>query len=209
VYKLVAWVETVLIPTLGPVGILLVAAADSSFVTLPEINDFLVVGAGMANPRTAWMFVAAAALGSVAGSSLLWRLGRTGGEALLVRRFGSAWAERTRAAYERWGLLALALPAISPPPMPFKVFVLASGVLGFPYGRFVLTLFVARTLRYAFWGSMGAVYGEDARALLRTIDRWGAQHWPLVVAGLVLLALVVLVALRRSRRPADPQVNGA
>jgi membrane protein YqaA with SNARE-associated domain len=211
VYKLVAWVETVLIPTLGPAGLFLVAAADSSFVTIPEINDFLVIGAGMANPHAAWMFVATAALGSVAGSSLLWRLGRTGGEALLVRRFGSAWAERTRAAYARWGLLALALPAILPPPMPFKVFVLASGVLGLPYLRFFLTLFLARSLRYAFWGSMGAIYGEEARALLQAVDKWGARHWTLVVTVLALAAVSVLLAVRRSRArdPVDAEMGGA
>jgi len=211
VSKLVAWVETVLLPTLGPLGLFLVAAADSSFVTLPEINDFLVIGAGMANPRTAWMFVAMAALGSVAGSSLLWRLGRTGGEALLVRRFGPAWAARTRAAYQRWGILALALPAVLPPPMPFKVFVLASGVLGFPYLRFFCTLFLARTARYAFWGSLGAAYGEEARALLHALDAWGAQHWRLLLVLAAIAGLGALIALRRrrSRGAPDPEMKGA
>lgn len=210
--KLVAWVETVLVPTLGPLGLFFVAAADSSFVTLPEINDFLVIGAGMANPRTAWMFVAMAALGSVAGSSLLWRLGRSGGEALLVRRFGPAWAARTRAAYQRWGILALALPAVLPPPMPFKVFVLASGVLGFPYLRFFCTLFLARSARYAFWGSLGAAYGAEARALLHALDAWGARHWGpvlLVLATIAGLGALIAVRRRRSRSAVGPEMNSA
>ena len=80
----------------------------------------------------------------MAGCSLLWFVGRRGGEALLERRFGRERTARTRDAYRRWGILALAVPAIFPPPVPFKIFVLASGVFGFPFGRFLVTLLLAR-----------------------------------------------------------------
>jgi membrane protein YqaA with SNARE-associated domain len=199
--RLVEWVHAVLLPTLGPVGLFLVALVDSSFLTIPEINDFLVISAALGNPRSVWVFVLMAALGSVAGCALLWRIGKTGGEALLVRRFGPEWAGRAQRAYSRWGFLALAVPALLPPPMPFKVFVLAAGVFGFPFVRFALTLLLARSARYTFWGTMGIVYGEEARQILATIDRWGSEHLPLVIgliAGLVLAGL--LVARRRRGR---------
>lgn len=207
--RLVEWVQAVLLPTLGPFGLFLVALADSSFLSLPEINDFLVVSAALANPATVWMFVLMAALGSVAGSSLLWRIGRAGGEALLVRRFGPEWAARTQVAFRRWGILALAVPAVLPPPTPFKVFVLASGVFGFPYPRFALTLLLARGARYTFWGAMGVAYGDEARQLLLAIDAWCAERIPLLLGllgGLLLLAL--LVARRRRGRP-DVEMDGA
>jgi membrane protein YqaA with SNARE-associated domain len=201
--RLVEWVQAVLLPTLGPLGLFLIALVDSSFLSLPEINDFLVISAALADPGTVWIFVVMAALGSVVGSSLLWRVGRTGGEALLVRRFGAEWAGRTQRAYSRWGILALAVPAVLPPPMPFKVFALASGVFGLPYLRFVLTLLFARSARYTFWGTMGVVYGEEAREILHAIDSWGAEHLPIVV-GVVAAALVVglVVAWRRRARSA-------
>jgi membrane protein YqaA with SNARE-associated domain len=197
--RLVEWVQAVLLPTLGPIGLFLVALVDSSFLSLPEINDFLVISAALADARTVWIFVAMAALGSVVGSSLLWRLGRAGGETLLVRRFGTEWAGRTQRAYTRWGVLALAVPAILPPPMPFKVFVLASGVFGFPYLRFVLTLLLARTARYSFWGTMGVVYGDEAERMLLVIDSWGTEHLPLVFAVAFVLLLVALLVARRRR----------
>lgn len=206
--RLVEWVQAVLLPTLGPLGLFFVAVVDSSFLSLPEINDFLVVSAALANPATVWMFVLMAALGSVVGSSLLWRIGRAGGEALLVRRFGPEWAARTQRAYRRWGLLALAVPAVLPPPMPFKVFVLASGVLGFPYARFALTLLLARGARYTFWGGMGVVYGEEARQLLLAIDAWCAERIPLVLAVVAGLVLVALLVVWRRRRP-DVEMDGA
>ncbi len=206
--RLVEWVEVVLLPTLGPLGLFLVALVDSSFLSLPEINDFLVISAALADPRTVWMFVLMAALGSVVGSSILWRVGRAGGEALLVRRFGADWAGRTQRAYRRFGVLALAVPAILPPPMPFKVFVLASGVLGLPYPRFVVTLLLARSARYSFWGTMGVVYGDEAREILVAIDAWGAEHLPLVI-GLALAAIVAaLVVAWRRRARSRMEVDG-
>ncbi len=206
-FKLVAWVQAVLLPTLGPLGIFLVALADSSFLSLPEINDFLVISAALANPSTVWMFVLMAALGSLAGCSLLWGIGRVGGEGLLGRRFGPEWVARTQQAYRRWGILALAVPAVLPPPMPFKVFVLASGVFGFPYLRFALTLLLARGLRYAFWGTLGVVYGDEARQLLIGIDAWCAQRFPLLLGLVAALLLVVLLVERRRRARARAAVE--
>jgi membrane protein YqaA with SNARE-associated domain len=205
--KLVAWVQAVLLPTLGPFGLFLVAFADSSFLSLPEINDFLVVSAALANPSTVWMFVLMAALGSLAGCSLLWRIGRAGGEGLLVRRFGPEWVARTQQAYRRWGILALAVPAVLPPPMPFKVFVLASGVFGFPYLRFALTLLLARGARYAFWGALAVVYGDEARQLLLTIDGWCAERFPLLLG--LLAGLLLVERRRRARARAAVEMDGA
>lgn len=207
--RLVEWVQVVLLPTLGPLGLFLVAFGDSSFLSIPEINDFLVISAALANPATVWMFVLMAALGSVAGCSLLWRLGRAGGESLLVRRFGPEQAARTQRAYRRWGILALAVPAILPPPMPFKVFVLASGVFGFPYPRFALTLLLARSARYAFWGGMGVVYGDEARQLLLAIDAWCAARIPLLLGLAAGLLLVIVLVARRRRGRADVEMDGA
>ena len=106
----VVWIQTVLIPTLGPLGLFVVAFFDSSFLSVPEINDVLVVSAGASNPRTVWMYALAATLGSLAGCTALWYLGRRGGEALLVKRFGEKRVEQTRAAFRRWDVLALAVP---------------------------------------------------------------------------------------------------
>jgi membrane protein YqaA with SNARE-associated domain len=202
VYGFVLWVQEVLVPLLGPAGLFVAAFLDSSFLSLPEINDLLVVSAASAHPERAAFSVAMATLGSLAGCSVLWWLGRRGGETLLLRRFGPVRTERTRAAFRRWGVFSLAIPALLPPPIPFKVFVLSAGVFAFPYRRFVLTLLLARGLRYTFWGLMGIVYEDEALRLLRTIDHWSAQHAPMLLASLAAIALIVLARyLRRRPRP--------
>jgi membrane protein YqaA with SNARE-associated domain len=202
VHKLLVWIQTVLVPLLGPPGVFLVSFLDSSFVSIPEVNDIIVITSAARNPRTAWIYVLFTTLGSVAGCLVLWALGRRGGEAFLVKRFGQDRVNRTREVFRRWDVLALALPAVLPPPMPFKIFVLSAGVFGFPWRRMAVTLFVARGLRYTAWAIGGVVYGDEALALLQRSDAWFARNLPYVLG--VTAALVaggVAFWLLRRRRP--------
>jgi membrane protein YqaA with SNARE-associated domain len=193
-HKVILWVQTVLLPALGPAGLFVVAFFDSSFLSLPEINDILVVTSSSLDPASAWIPISMATLGSLAGCSVLWVIGRRGGEPLLERRFGKAQVARTRAAFERWDLLALIVPALLPPPMPFKIFVLSAGVFGVPWRRFAFTLILARGLRYVFWGLMGIFYGAEALELLRQFDRWfDDQGWVVLTVGTAVALVVGLV----------------
>ena len=193
-HKVILWIQTVLLPALGPAGLFVVAFFDSSFLSLPEINDILVVTSSSLDPRSAWIPISMATLGSLAGCSVLWVIGRRGGEPLLERRFGKAQVARTRAAFERWDLLALIVPALLPPPMPFKIFVLSAGVFGVPWRRFAFTLILARGLRYVFWGLMGIFYGAEALELLRQFDRWfDDQGWVVLAVGTAVALVVGLV----------------
>jgi membrane protein YqaA with SNARE-associated domain len=204
--RFVSWIQDVLLPLMGSPGIFLAAFLDSSFLSLPEINDLLVVTFAAAHPETAWVPVVLSTLGSVAGCSAIFELGRRGGDAFLVRRFGAERTARARDLFHRFGPLALAVPALMPPPMPFKVFVVAAGVFGFPWTRFVLTILLARGARYVAWAVVGAAYGEQAIGVLRSFDAWAAARQPLLlsgVAGLALATLAYLWARRRSRLASD------
>ena len=204
--KIVLWIQNVVLPTLGPAGLFVVAFFDSSFLSLPEINDILVVTSCSLHPGSAWIPISMATLGSLAGCSVLWEIGRRGGEPLLERRFGKAQVARTRVAFERWDLLALIVPALLPPPMPFKIFVLSAGVFGVPWRRFAGTLILARGLRYVFWGTMGIFFGDEALEMLRGVDRWFDDHG-LAVLAVVAAATVVVGGvwfLRRRSRPKPP-----
>ena len=113
-HKVVLWIQRCSCRCSGAPGIFVVAFLDSSFLSIPEINDILIVTSSRAHPERAWLYVVMTTLGSVAGCLVLWELGRRGGEAFLVRRFGAARVERTRAAFQKWDVLALAIPSLLP-----------------------------------------------------------------------------------------------
>jgi membrane protein YqaA with SNARE-associated domain len=197
-HKALLWIQGVLIPALGPPGLFLVAVLDSSFLSIPEVNDLLVVTSATAFPSRAWLYILMATLGSVAGSTILWWIGRRGGHGALERRFGAERVERTRRLFSRWGILALAVP-----PMPFKIFVLSSGVFDMPWRRFVLTLLIARGVRYSFWGTLGVLYGREALAMLQRFDAWfaGRTEWLLIGLALLVVISAGIWLLRRKRAP--------
>jgi membrane protein YqaA with SNARE-associated domain len=197
VHRLATWIATTLVPALGPFGVFVVNFLDSSFLSFPELNDLLVVAAAVGSPARAPLFVAMATLGSLAGCLTLWEVGRKGGDARVLQRFGSERVERARRAFERFDVLALAVPALLPPPMPFKIFVLTAAVLGMPRRRFALTLLVARALRYTAWAALGVAYGEEGMRLLQRFDAWFAAHaWSVGLGAVVVLVLVVAWRLR-------------
>jgi len=150
----------------GP-AMILIGALDSSLLSLPEVNDYLVVARCYTHPRTAFFFPLFAATGSVLGCLLLYTIMQRGGLAVLHRRFRLERVQRVERVYARFGILALAVPALLPPPLPFKIFVATAGALQFPRRRFLWTILVARSLRYYIEGTLAVFYGERVLRFLR------------------------------------------
>ncbi len=168
----------------GPMMIL-IGALDSSLLSLPEVNDYLVVARCYTHPRAVFLFPMFAATGSVLGCFLLYTILSRGGRAVLHRRFNPEHIQRVEHAYARFGILALAVPALLPPPMPFKIFVATAGALQFPRRRFLLTILLARALRYYAEGTLAVFYGER---VLRFSKDNGIVIIS-IVAGLLVVAL--------------------
>jgi membrane protein YqaA with SNARE-associated domain len=163
-------------------AMVLIGALDSSLLSLPEINDYLVVGRCYKYPSAAFYFPLFAALGSVLGCLLLYTIMRRGGQALLRKRFKPESIKRVERAYERFGVFAIAIPAILPPPLPFKIFVATAGTLEYPRWKFLLTVMIARSVRYYVEGILAVYYGR--RVLLFMKDN-----------GLVILSIVAAAAV--------------
>src|SRR5438874_9906483 len=170
----------------GP-SMILIGALDSSLLSLPEVNDYLVVARCYTHPRSALFFPLFAALGSVLGCLLLYTITQRGGLALLHRKFKIERIQKVEQAYARFGILALAVPALLPPPLPFKIFVATAGALQFPRRRFLLTILISRLVRYYTEGLLAVFYGERVLRFLRD----NGLMIVTIVGGLCLLALVV------------------
>ncbi|HEX7722863.1 MAG TPA: VTT domain-containing protein [Pyrinomonadaceae bacterium] len=150
----------------GPVMIL-VGALDSSLLSLPEINDYLVIARCFTHPRAVVFFPLFASTGSMLGCLLLYTILQRGGLAVLHRRFKLEHIQRVERAYARFGILALAIPALLPPPMPFKIFVATAGALQFPRRKFLITILIARSVRYYTEGILAVYYGRRVLVFLQ------------------------------------------
>lgn len=181
-----------------------IGALDSSLLSLPEINDYLVVGRCFKQPSAAFYFPLFAAIGSVIGCLLLYTIMRRGGRALLGRRFKRENIERVERAYARYGFLAIAIPALLPPPMPFKIFVATAGTLGYPRWKFIVTVMLARSLRYYVEGILAVFYG---RRVLSFLKDNGLVVLSIAAAAAVLLLLVYAIANRRSTHSPNADEN--
>ena len=196
-----SWVEG-FASSLGGPGLFVVAFLDSSFISLPEINDFLVVLLVTQNKPLMPYYAAMATLGSITGCLVLYTLGRRGGEAILWKRFTGPQIERAMKPFQRYGVVAIIVPALMPPPFPFKVFVLLSGIVRVPRLPFSGAVAVGRGVRYFGEGVLAVRYGDQAIEFLR------ANGWLVsgVLAVLLLLGGGAYILMRR-RLTGGPAVD--
>ncbi len=164
---------------------LFIGALDSSLLSLPEVNDYITVARVANNPSEVYYFPLFPAIGSLIGCVALYRIARRG-EQFVTRRFHPRHLDRVKELYKKWGLFALVIPAILPPPMPFKIFVVTAGVLNYPLGRFAIIIMIARAFRYYFWGILAYFFRNEVRQM---ID-WLESHLLEILA--VLLGIMVL-----------------
>ena len=192
--RLISWVEA-FASSLGGPGLFLVAFLDSSFISLPEINDVIVVMMVARDEALMPYYAGMATLGSVSGCLVLYLIGRRGGEALLRKRFGGPRLEQAMRWFQRLGVMAVLISALLPPPAPFKVFVLLSGVTKVPIATFCGAVVLGRGIRYFGEGALAVRYGDEAILLLQT---HGARA-SAVLAVVALLVGVTFVLTQRRR----------
>ena len=182
--------QVVTMPLYGAAPIMmLLAIADSSLLSLPEVNDIITVTRIAHNPNEVFYFPLFPAIGSVIGCLALYRIARQG-RSFITKRFPPQLLEQVEGLYRRWGLLALAIPAILPPPLPFKVFVAMAGALGYPLKRFIVTVLIARTIRYYFWGIAAYFMREE---VLQALEWLKAHFEEVLVFTLLLIAFIFIL----------------
>jgi len=185
---------------LGAPGLFLISFLDSSVLSFPIINDFLLIELAIQHPRRMPLYALMAAAGSVLGCVLLYYLARMGGEAYFHRKAGAR-AQAIRHWVERNGFGGMLIAALLPPPTPFKVFVFAAGVFEAPVFGFTAAITVARLFRYFGVGYLAVRYGLDAMPYLVAHK---LQVTALVI-GLVAVSYGLSRWILRHRPHHDPQ----
>ncbi len=186
----------VLAPLGGIKAVFLIAFIDASFFGIPldpVIGYYVAI-----DPRHAIGFAVMASLGSAIGSTVPYLIGYKGGEALVVKKIGQQRFARMHALSEKYGDMALIIPALMPPGFPFKVFELMAGVTEMSYLHFLLSIFVGRLLRFIILGVLVIAYGPEILSFLVAAFQHHRGLTFAVIAAIVA-AIVLIVRLSKSR----------
>jgi LPXTG-motif cell wall-anchored protein len=180
-----AWIQGFALTWGGP-GLLLIGFLDSSFLSLPEVNDLLVVFMVTRHKHLLLYYALMATIGSVLGCLALYLVARKGGETFLRKRFKATHIDRGLRLFQKYGLLVVIVPALLPPPAPFKIFVLLAGVAAIPIWQFVTAVFIARFVRYFGEGLLAVWYGDRAATFIKENT---------AAAGLTLAGIALVLGL--------------
>jgi membrane protein YqaA with SNARE-associated domain len=186
----------------GAFGLFAISFLDSAMVPLPSGPDVIMIALSALDP--AWMpvYALAATVGSTIGCTLLYLAARRGGGRVL-RRVNPVRREKIENLLGRYDMLAVMVPAVMPPPFPFKPFVLSAGVFKLKTSRFVAAIFIGRAARFLIEGWLAIRFGKDAERIIR-------QHG---VKVLIALGAILIISLafkyyrKRSRRAAPLTVD--
>ncbi len=189
--RLVEWAQAFALGLGGP-GLFFIAFLDSSFLSLPEINDLLLVWMVTRHERRMVYYATCSTLGSIAGCLVLYYVGRKGDQ-WVARRFSQARIERAMKAFQRYGVMAVLVPSLLPPPAPFKIFVLLAGITGVRVPRFVTAIAIGRGLRYFTEGLLALWYGDRAMEFIR-------ENGPSVALAVVAMLVAGFTVYLYSRR---------
>ena len=179
---------------LGGIGLFLIAALDSSFLSFPQVNDLLIILLSTRYPERMPYYAGMTVLGSMLGCFMLYGVARRGGEVFLRKRLKGKYADRAIALYQKHGLLAVIVPSLLPPPVPFKLFVLLAGAASVSPVKFGLAIAIGRGIRYFGQGYLAVLYGERAAEFMKA---HGTELGLGLAAAAVVMGAIMLWLRRR------------
>ena len=164
-------------------GVFLMAALDSSMLFfLPFGIDTLVIYMSARSERLVWLYPILATAGSLTGAAVTFWIGVKAGEVGLERLVPARRLERLRDRVRQSGAIAMAVPALLPPPFPLTPFILTCGALQVDRRRFFVTFGTVRLLRFGLEAVLAVMYG---RSILRLLQ---SDVFQTVVIGFVVIA---------------------
>lgn len=187
---------------LGVFGLVLMGTLDSSVLFLPFGNDLLLVVLTARAPEQFWLYAIAAAIGSLIGCTITDFLSRRLGKAGLEKMVRAERLAAAQAKLKKQTFWALGLAALMPPPFPFTVFVIAAAAIQISRWRVLLSVGVARLVRYLVLGFVATKFGTY---IIRLSERDEVRYFviALAVISIVGSALSVYKWIQSSRRTGD------
>ena len=174
----------------GGLGLLVIGLVDSSLIpTLGSLDIFNAVLA--ARHRDLWWYYAAmSTAGSVIGAYIMYRMAAKAGTGWLQKKLGERRFARIERVLARWGVAAVVVSVVAPPPFPSSAFFVAAGALEFPVRKFMLAVIAGRAFRY---GMVAWITSHYSRGIIRFF-RHPQQYAEITIAITVVLILFAVAA---------------
>jgi membrane protein YqaA with SNARE-associated domain len=170
-------------------GAFLMAALDTSMLFfLPFGIDAVVIFLAARNQELFWLYPLLATAGSLTGAAITFWIGRKAGSAGLERMVPGKRLARLKCKVNEKGAVALAVPALLPPPFPLTPFILTCGALDVSRWRFFVTFGIVRLLRFGTEAVLARLYGRGVLAVLQS------EPFQMVIIAFVVIALLGTVA---------------
>jgi membrane protein YqaA with SNARE-associated domain len=195
-----------LLQPLGAWGVVAIAGVDGAGLPLPGAVDAVIAGYVYTNPARAWLYVPMAAAGSALGCIVLYAIGYAGGETLLRRRMPEWKFEKMRDSFDEHAISALMLPAMLPPPFPFKLLVLAAAAFEMPLAHFLLAIFAGRLIRFAALAVLTIIFGPQIVTVIGTLV---SKHLVMTLALVGVAGAAFLLLNRNGSRRGQVATNEA
>ena len=187
---------------LGILGVFAMAFIDSAALGMPldpTVGAYIWLARNDLLRVAALIFLAGA--GSALGSTVIYVIGKKGGEALLHSRVPKARVIKLEAWFDRHEFLALMLPSMLPPPAPFKLFVLSAAVFQMPYLKFLGAIFAGRALRFLILAVLIIRFGPEVVDIVGgLIQNHLGLTLAISIAGVVAIVLFIMAGKRRRAR---------
>jgi len=193
-----AWIWG-LLKVLGIWGVFVIAFADSALLGMPV--DAIVATYVYQDRRRFLIYVLLACLGSALGSIPLYVIGYYGGEKVLRKRISEERFLRIHYSFEKHGFWALMFPAMLPPPMPFKIFVLGAAVFEMNFGHFLAAIFGGRFVRFLVLSLLTLWFGPRILQLAGALFK---RHLYVLLAVLAAVGCLGWLLRRRKKRKDHP-----
>lgn len=162
--------------------------AESSFFPVPP--DVMLAPMSLAKPSKAWYYASLTTITSVLGGILGYFIGVFAFDFIAPILHDYGYYERYELAkswFEAWGFWAIFLAGFSP--IPYKIFTIASGVIGMAFLPFLIASLFGRGMRFFMVAGLMAWGGAPMEKKLH-------QYMDIIGWIIVVLAVVIWLIYR-------------
>lgn len=167
--------------SLGAPGLLLLGFLEFFFFPIPPM--LVLIPLTVASPELAFVYAAAATIGSVTAGTAGFVLGHRGGRPILTSRFSHNRIGRAERYLDRRGFATVAFGSFAPIPEAHELLSITAGAFDMRFRTYIIAAVLGRGSKYFIVAMLSVALGQAARSLTE-VEVYSVLAVAVVVAGL-------------------------